>query len=276
MLQPGPSGVGEEQGEVADDEVVIVRSTQLAGQPVVRKPLFRPRFPRVLSDGSQGSEPGRERRPSYGPTEGLQTWWFGRRALILLTVVASPTPGVVALAHLLVEAGSTVATVVLVAEATRGCRCRVPRVPGVDRGLPHESGSCCTMPRGAPLPSGGRALGPSDRGILQEILELSLDTSPLGGGWLRHRSEQHCRHNQILADPSGSRRQPCPGIVSDTVLDVPGLMTRFSGECSACPLLLDVLPELHKLSCFLVELGLHLTDLLELCVLTPRRDWDHS
>jgi hypothetical protein len=31
MLQPGSSGVGEEQGEVADDEVVIVRSTQLAG-----------------------------------------------------------------------------------------------------------------------------------------------------------------------------------------------------------------------------------------------------
>jgi hypothetical protein len=27
MLQPGSGGVGEEQGEVADDEVVIVRST---------------------------------------------------------------------------------------------------------------------------------------------------------------------------------------------------------------------------------------------------------
>jgi hypothetical protein len=53
-------------------------------------------------------------------------------------------------------------------------------------------------------------------------------------------------------------------------------MTRFSGECLACPLLLDVLPELHKSRCFLVELGLHLADLLELCVLTPRRDWDHS
>jgi hypothetical protein len=52
-------------------------------------------------------------------------------------------------------------------------------------------------------------------------------------------------------------------------------MTRFSSECSTCPLLLDVLPELHKLSFFLVELGLHLVDLLELCVLTPRRDWDH-
>jgi hypothetical protein len=31
-----------------------------------------------------------------------------------------------------------------------------------------------------------------------------------------------------------------------------------------------------KLYCFLVEPGLHLVDLLELCVLTPRRDWDHS
>jgi hypothetical protein len=38
MLQPGPGDVGKEQGEVADNEVVIVRSTQLAGQPVVREP----------------------------------------------------------------------------------------------------------------------------------------------------------------------------------------------------------------------------------------------
>ena len=45
MLQPGPGDIGEEQGEVADDEVVIIRSNQLAGQPVVRKPQFRPRFP---------------------------------------------------------------------------------------------------------------------------------------------------------------------------------------------------------------------------------------
>jgi hypothetical protein len=45
MLQLGSSGVGEEQREVADDEVVIVRSTQVAGQPVVREPQFRPRLP---------------------------------------------------------------------------------------------------------------------------------------------------------------------------------------------------------------------------------------
>jgi hypothetical protein len=184
MLQPGPGGVGEEQGEVADDEVVVVRPSQLAGQPVVRKPQLWPCFPRVLGDGSRGPELSWERRPSYGPAEGLRTWWFRRWAPILLAVVASPTPGVVASAHLLV-----VAAAVLVAEATRGCRRCVPRAPGVDRGLPQESGSRCAMLRGAPLPSGGRAFGPSDRGILQEILEFSLDTPPLGGGWLRHCSE---------------------------------------------------------------------------------------
>jgi hypothetical protein len=150
MLQPGSGGAGEEQREVADDEIVIVRSTQLAGQPVIREPQFRPCLPRVLGDGSRGSEPGRERRPSYGPAESLRTGRFGRRAPILPAVVASPTPGVVASAHLLVEVGSTVAAVVLVAEATRGCRRCIPRAPGVDRGFPHESGSRDAMLRGYP------------------------------------------------------------------------------------------------------------------------------
>jgi hypothetical protein len=85
--------------------------------------------------------------------------------------------------------GSTVAAVVLVAEATRGRRRCVLRAPGVDRGFPHESGSRGTMLRAVPLPSGGRAFGPSERDIFQEILELSLDSPPLGGGWFRHRSE---------------------------------------------------------------------------------------
>ena len=31
MLQPGPSSVKEEQGEVVDDEVIVVRSSQLVG-----------------------------------------------------------------------------------------------------------------------------------------------------------------------------------------------------------------------------------------------------
>jgi hypothetical protein len=160
MLQPGPGNVGEEQGEVADDAVVIVRPSQLAGQPVVRKPQLRPCFPRVLGDGSRGPEPGRERRLSCGPAEGLRTRWFGRGAPILPAVVASPTPEVVASAHLLVKAGSTVVAVVLVAEATWGCRCCVPRAPGVDRGLPHESGSRCAMLRGGTLAVGRQSFRP--------------------------------------------------------------------------------------------------------------------
>jgi hypothetical protein len=55
-------------------------------------------------------------------------------------------------------------------------------------------------------------------------------------------------------------------------LDVLGLMTGSSGERSACLLLFDVLSELHKPACFPVNPGLHLTDLLELYVSTPRRD----
>jgi hypothetical protein len=38
------------------------------------------------------------------------------------------------------------------------------------------------MLRGAPSPSGGRALGSSDSSVFQEILEFALDTSPLAGG----------------------------------------------------------------------------------------------
>jgi hypothetical protein len=189
MLQPGSGSVGEEQGKVADDEVVIVPSTQLAGQPVVREPQFWLRLPQVLGDSSRGSEPGRERRPSYGSAESSQTGWFGRGAPILPAVVASPTPGVVASAYLLVEVGSTIAAVVLVAEATQGRRRCVPHAPGVDRGFPYEPGNRGVMLRGVPLPSGGRAFGPSDHNIFQEIPELSLDTPLLGGGWFRHRSE---------------------------------------------------------------------------------------
>jgi hypothetical protein len=53
-------------------------------------------------------------------------------------------------------------------------------------------------------------------------------------------------------------------------------MTRSSGECSACPLLLDVLSELQKLPRFFIELGLHLAELIELCALIAHRDSDHS
>jgi hypothetical protein len=157
---------------------------------VVREPQFRSRLPRVLCDSSRGSEPDRERRPSDGPAEGLWTGWFGRGTPILPVVVASPTPGVVASAHPLVEVGPTIAVMVLVAEATRGRRRGVARAPGVDRGFPHESGSRGMRFRGVPLPSGGRALGPSDRGAFQEILELPWIRRPsvVDGSGIARRS----------------------------------------------------------------------------------------
>jgi hypothetical protein len=150
MLQPGPGSVGEEKGEVADDEVVVVRPSQLACQPVIRKPQLRPCLPRVLGDGSWGSKPGRERRPSYGSAEDSRTWWFGRGAPILLTVVASSAPGVVASAHPFLEAGSTVAAVLFAAEAVRGCRRPIPCALGADRGLSHALGGRCQCSKGHP------------------------------------------------------------------------------------------------------------------------------
>jgi hypothetical protein len=45
MLQLGPGSVGEEEGKVADGEVVVIRSSQLARQPVIREPQLRPRLP---------------------------------------------------------------------------------------------------------------------------------------------------------------------------------------------------------------------------------------
>jgi hypothetical protein len=132
MLQPGPGSVREEKGEVADDEVVVICPSQLACQPVIHESQLQPRLPRVLGDGSRGSEPGGERRSSYGPAEDLRTGWLGRGTLILLTIAVSPAPGVVALVHLLLKAGSMVATVLLVAETIPGGRCLVPRALGMD------------------------------------------------------------------------------------------------------------------------------------------------
>jgi hypothetical protein len=96
---------------------------------------------------------------------------------------------VVASAHPFLEAGSTVAAVLLAAEAIRGCRRLVLCALDADRGLLHVSGGRCAMLRWAPSPSGGRAFGSSDCGIFQEILEFALDTSPLCGGWFRHCSK---------------------------------------------------------------------------------------
>jgi hypothetical protein len=92
----------------------------------------------------------------------------------------------VASAHLLVEAGSMVEMVVLVAEAFPGGGCLIPCTLGMDRGFPNAPGGHHTMLRGVSSPTGGGAFGSSNRGALYKILEFALDVSSLGGGWLRH------------------------------------------------------------------------------------------
>jgi hypothetical protein len=95
----------------------------------------------------------------------------------------------VAPTHLLLEAGSMVVMVMLVAEAISGGGCVVSRALRMDPGLPHTSGGHRMMLRGVSSPSGGRALGSSNCGTFQEILEFALDTPSLGGGWLWHSSK---------------------------------------------------------------------------------------
>jgi hypothetical protein len=79
-----------------------------------------------------------------------------------------------------------------------------------------------------------------------------------------------------LADPTGNQWRPYPDIVGDAVLDALGYVTHFSGRRLASPFLPIVPAERLKCSCSLVEPGLHLADLLELWVMTPRRDGDHN
>jgi hypothetical protein len=57
VLQPCSGQVDQEQGEVADDEVVIIRAASLIGKQVVLKPKVGVRFLGVFEDVSQRSIP---------------------------------------------------------------------------------------------------------------------------------------------------------------------------------------------------------------------------
>jgi hypothetical protein len=60
------------------------------------------------------------------------------------------------------------------------------------------------------------------------------------------------------------------------VLETLGQMTYFSDRGLARPCLPDVPVDRLKRSCSLVESGLHPTGLLELWVMSPRLNGDHS
>jgi hypothetical protein len=70
----------------------------------------------------------------------------------------------VASAHLLVETGSMVEMVVLVAEALPGGGRLVPCTLRMDRGFPNAPGGHRVMLRGVSPPARGGALGSSNRG----------------------------------------------------------------------------------------------------------------
>jgi hypothetical protein len=72
----------------------------------------------------------------------------------------------VASAYLLVEVGSMVEMVVLVAEAFLGGGRLVPCRLGMDRGFPNAPGGHRMMLRGVSSPTGGGAFGSSNRGAL--------------------------------------------------------------------------------------------------------------
>jgi hypothetical protein len=95
----------------------------------------------------------------------------------------------------------------------------------------------------------------------------------LSSPWIRRPSVVD---GQVLADPTGCGWRPDPDIVGDAVLESLGQMTHFFGRRLTRPCLLGVPADWLKRSCSLVEPGLHPADLLELWIVTPRRNGDHD
>jgi len=96
VLQPCSHRVGQEQGEIADDEVITDRTAGPVGKPVVLEPQTRVCFPGVFQDVSQREILGRECHLEDMPTESLGPCWLGAMTLVLLAVIAPTTARVVA------------------------------------------------------------------------------------------------------------------------------------------------------------------------------------
>ena len=72
VLQPYSCRISEEQWKVADNEVVIIRTTGLTGKPIVFKPKSRVCLPEVHRDVGRWSIPWRESGVEDVPAEGLR------------------------------------------------------------------------------------------------------------------------------------------------------------------------------------------------------------
>ena len=80
-----------------DNEVVIIRITDLTGKPIVFKPKSRVCLPRVFRDIGRWSIPWRECSVEDVPAEGLRPRQAGARAPVLATVIVSAMSRVVAM-----------------------------------------------------------------------------------------------------------------------------------------------------------------------------------
>ena len=199
MLKPGSRRVRQEQRKIADDEQIIVRATQLAGQAVIGEPKFRVGLTAVLREVGRLSEPSGERSNADGPAEDPRSWRLRGRTAVLTAVVATASVWVVAPGGSVVVAPSpanyfvVALCLALVSRSIAhrggpvGCR-RASRL-GKDRGILALARLRRGLLRSASAPAGGGTFGLLHRSGLEEVAELSADPSPLGGGGFGHCSD---------------------------------------------------------------------------------------
>jgi hypothetical protein len=109
VLEPGSGRVRQKEGEVPNDEDVIVRHPKLIGELIVSKPELQLCLPRVLGDSSRGSKLRQELCSADGFAEDQRSWRLRGRASVLPTVVAlAPLR---AIAECLVLSGASAETV---------------------------------------------------------------------------------------------------------------------------------------------------------------------
>jgi hypothetical protein len=90
-----------------------------------------------------------------------------------------------------------------------------------------------------------------------------MDLASLGGGWLRHGTEQYCCCGEVLTSPVKGQRGFGFGILHDVTMDVACLCACSLVKSLAGCFPIENLPKLLHSLLFLSELGVQLVELLE-------------
>ena len=101
VLQPCSCRIVQEQGEVANNEVITIRAVGLTSKPVVFVPQAGVRLPGVLRDVGRRSIPWRESHVEDVPIENLGPRQVRAWAPVFAAIVASTATRMVAVADLL-------------------------------------------------------------------------------------------------------------------------------------------------------------------------------